>query len=71
MHKEAADKDLNRGYSQWGKSSESEQSPGVTQLTPVKAFTIDALMIEQAIMEKIGVEPLAPSGAVSQLDNNY
>ncbi len=69
--KEAADKDLNRGYSQWIKSSEPEQSPGVTQLTPFKALVIDALMIEQAIMEKIGAAPLVPSATVSQVDVNY
>ena len=69
--KEAADKDLNRGYSQWKKSSEPERSPGVTQLTPFKTPVIDALMIEQAIMEKIGAAPLVPSATVSQVDVNY
>ena len=69
--KEAADNDLNRGYSQWKKSSEPEHSPGVTQATPVKTHVIDALMIEQAIMEKIGTEPFVPSGTVSQVDISY
>jgi len=69
--KDAADKDLNRGYSQWRKSSEPGQSPGVTQVTPFKAPFIDALMIEQAIMEKIGSEPVAPSATVSQVDIGY
>jgi len=69
--KEATDKELNRGYSQWKKSSEPEQSPGVTQLTPFKTPIIDALMIEQAIMEKIGTAPLVPSATVSQVDINY
>ncbi len=69
--KEATDNDLNRGYSQWKKSSEPEHSPGVTQATPVKTHVIDALMIEQAIMEKIGTEPFVPSGTVSQVDISY
>ncbi|MCK4508573.1 MAG: OmpA family protein [Desulfuromonadales bacterium] len=68
---EAADSDLQRGYSQWQKSADPEIAPGVTQITPFKAPFIDALMIEQAIMEKIGVEPLVPSATVSRVDVDY
>jgi hypothetical protein len=64
---ETSDRDLKRGYSR----IDLEKSPGVTQITPVGAPFIDALMIEQAIMEKIGADLSASSGAVSQLDVNY
>lgn len=64
--KESADADLKRGYSQFQRSRDAEMSPDLTQLTPVPV--IDALMIEQAIMEKIGVEPTAVSASVSLVD---
>jgi hypothetical protein len=67
--KKTADGDLKRGYSQWKQPPQKpEASPDVTQVTPIQAPTIDALMIEQAIMEKIGVEPTIPSGSVTQVD---
>ena len=68
--KEAIESELRRGYSQW-KKVDTESSPGVTQVTPLQSPIIDVLTIEQAIMEKIGTEPPAPSGSVSQVDNNY
>lgn len=45
--------------------------PMVTAVEPAKEPMIDALAIEQAIMEKIGAEPAQPSGTVSQVDKNY
>ena len=69
---EATDKDLQRGYSQWKKVDDPETSPGVTQVGPAESqFIIDALMIEQAIMEKVGTDPPVPSGSVSQADAKY
>jgi len=68
---EATDKDLKRGYSQWQKETDREVSPGVTQVSPVEAPVIDALMIEQAIMEKIGADLPAPSGTVTQVGILY
>jgi hypothetical protein len=62
--------DLKRGYSQWKKNIDLGKSPGVTQVLPVEAPVIDALMIEQAIMEKIGTE-LLPSGTVTQVNLDY
>jgi hypothetical protein len=69
--KQTTDSDLKRGYSQWQKNTDPEMAPGVTQIMPFKAPFIDALMIEQAIMEKIGAAPLAPSGTVSLADVGY
>lgn len=66
-----AGEELKRGYSQLGKGSIPDSAPGVTMVAPVQAPVIDALMIEQAIMEKIGVEQTEPSGSVSQVDLNY
>ena len=68
---ESTDRDLKRGYSQWLKETDHEVSPGVTQVWPVEAPVIDALMIEQAIMEKIGTELPAPSGTVTQVGIIY
>lgn len=62
--------ELRRGYSQWKKKVDSENSLDVTQVLPVGAPFIDALMIEQAIMEKIGAE-LLPSGTVTQVNLDY
>ncbi|GEM_PF-2939009 len=64
------DSELKHGYSQWKKSSDAENSPGVTQVIPVETPVIDALMIEQAIMEKIGTK-LVPSGTVTQANLDY
>ena len=69
--RKAADSDLPRDYSQLEKNAGLETSPGVTQVMPAKAPYIDALMIEQIIMEKIGAETPPPSGAVSQLSAAY
>ncbi len=66
--KASADGDLKRGYSQFQKSRDTEISPDVTQILPAHSPVIDALMIEQAIMEKIGVEPTAASGSVTLVD---
>ena len=68
---EATDKDLKRGYSQWQKEVDHKFSPGVTQASPVGPPVIDALMIEQAIMEKIGADLPAPSGTVTQIGIIY
>ncbi len=65
-----ADDELKRGYSQVKEAADLEEAPGVTMVVP-QAPVIDALMIEQAIMEKIGIEPTVPSGAVSQIDVSY
>ncbi len=54
-----------------GKSANYETSPGVTQIIPTMVPVIDALMIEQAIMDKIGAKPQAPSATVSQVDKDY
>lgn len=69
--KNIADDDLKRGYSKLQKSRGGEGSPGVTMVEPVQAPVIDALMIEQAIMEKIGVAPATPSGSVTQVSLDY
>lgn len=69
--RQAANRELERGYSQWQKNVNPEMSPGVTQVTPFEAPAIDALMIEQAIMEKTDAKPLVPSGAVTQVDFDY
>jgi hypothetical protein len=66
--KASADGDLKRGYSQSQKSRDSEMSPDITQVSPAQSPVIDALMIEQAIMEKIGVVPTAVSGSVTLVD---
>ena len=66
-----SDDELQRGYSQVEKVTIPDSAPGVTMLMPIQPPAIDALMIEQAIMEKIGVEPTEPSGTVSQIDLNY
>ena len=66
--KDSADDDLKRGYSQLQKSRDREISPDLTQVSPAQSPVIDALMIEQAIMEKIGVEPTAASRSVTLVD---
>ena len=66
--KASVDGDLKRGYSQLQKSRDAEMSPDLTQVSPAQSQVIDALMIEQAIMEKIGVEPTAASGSVTLVD---
>ena len=66
--KESADGDLKRGYSQFQKSRDAEMSPDLTQASPAQSPVIDALMIEQAIMEKIGVKPTAVSESVTLVD---
>jgi len=66
--KDSADGDLKRGYSQLQKSRDREISPDLTQVSPAQSPVIDALMIEQAIMEKIGVEPTAASRSVTLVD---
>jgi hypothetical protein len=67
---EKADDELKRGYSQIREAAALDEAPGVTMVVP-QAPVIDALMIEQAIMEKIGVKPTVPSGSVSQIDVSY
>ncbi len=69
--KKSTDPETTPGVTQWKKSTDPETTPGVTQITPVQPPVIDALSIEQAIMEKIGAKPAAPSGEVSQVSNNY
>ena len=49
----------------------AENSLGLTHVMPAEAPVIDALMIEQAIMEKIGTELLTPSGTVTQVNIDY
>ncbi len=66
--KDSVDGDLKRGYSQSQKSRDAEMSPDVTQVSPAQSPVIDALMIEQAIMEKIGVEPTAVPRSVTLVD---
>ena len=66
--KDSVDGDLKRGYSQSQKSRDTEMSPDVTQVSPAQSPVIDALMIEQAIMEKIGVEPTAVPRSVTLVD---
>ena len=66
--KDTVDGDLKRGYSQLQKSRDAEISPDLTQVSPAQSPVIDALMIEQAIMEKIGVEPTAASRSVTLVD---
>jgi hypothetical protein len=66
--KDSVDGDLKRGYSQSQKSRDAEMSPDVTQVSPAQSPVIDALMIEQAIMEKIGVEPTAVPWSVTLVD---
>lgn len=46
-------------------------SPGISQSSGAEAPIIDALTIEQAIMEKIGAVQPKPSGAVSRVDVDY
>jgi len=48
-----------------------EFSPSISRIPPPQDFIIDALAIEQAIMEKIGAEPSIPSDAVSQIGLNF
>lgn len=51
------------------KISVDGDAPDVTMILPgERAPLIDALMIEQAIMEKLGVEPTTPTGSVTQVD---
>ncbi|MCK5667563.1 MAG: hypothetical protein KAI15_00655, partial [Gammaproteobacteria bacterium] len=69
--KQAANGELERGYSQWKKDVNPEMSPGVTQVSPFEVPAIDALMIEQAIMEKTDAKPPVPSGAVTQVGIDY
>ena len=69
--KTTADSKPKRSLSQLKKSIDSDSSLDVTQILPVAAPVIDALMIEQAIMEKIGTELLAPSGTVSKLSIDH
>jgi hypothetical protein len=66
--KDSVDGDLKRGYSQFQKSRDEEVSPDVTQVSPEQLPVIDALMIEQAIMEKIGVEPTVASESITLVD---
>jgi len=66
--KDSVDSDLKRGYSQFQKSRDEEVSPDVTQVSPEQLPVIDALMIEQAIMEKIGVEPTVASESITLVD---
>jgi hypothetical protein len=66
--KDSVDGDLKRGYSQSQKSRDADMSPDVTQVSPAHSPVIDALMIEQAIMEKIGVEPTAVPRSVTLVD---
>ena len=61
----------NRGYSQLRELNDPEFSPGVGQVIPVTSPDIDAFMIEQAIREKIASERSKPSGAVSQVLQEY
>ena len=65
-----ADDELQGGYSQIREAAALDEAPGLTMVVP-QAPVIDALMIEQAIMEKIGVKPTIPSGSVSQIDVSY
>lgn len=69
--KENVESDLKRGYSQWNKDSTTDPAPGVTQTAPFQPFLIDALAIEQAIMEKIGTATPTSSGEVSQVGVSY
>jgi hypothetical protein len=69
--KTTADSKTKRSLSQLKKSVDSDSSLDVTQILPVAAPVIDALMIEQAIMEKIGAELPAPSGTVSKLSIDH
>ena len=69
--KTTADSKPKRSLSQLKKSVDSDSSLDVTQILPVAAPVIDALMIEQAIMEKIGAELPAPSGTVSKLSIDH
>jgi hypothetical protein len=69
--KTTADSKSKRSLSQLKKSVDSDSSLDVTQLLPVATPVIDALMIEQAIMEKIGAELPAPSGTVSKLSIDH
>lgn len=43
----------------------------ISQALQPEKPVIDALAIEQAIMEKIGTEPVTPMGSVSQVDTGY
>ena len=46
-----------------------ENAPDVTMVLPEEmAPTIDALMIEQAIMDKIGVTPTVSTGSLTQVE---
>jgi hypothetical protein len=67
---EQADDELKRGYSQVREAADLDGAPGVTMVLP-QAPVIDALMIEHAIMEKIGGEPTEPSGSVTQVGPEY
>jgi hypothetical protein len=64
------DDELKRGYSQSRAAAALDEAPGMTIVVP-QAPVIDALMIEQAIMEKIGAKPTVPSGSVTQIDVSY
>jgi hypothetical protein len=63
---EQAGDELKRGYSQVREATGLDGAPGVTMVVP-QAPVIDALMIEHAIMEKIGGVPTEPSGSVTQV----
>jgi hypothetical protein len=69
--KTTADSKPKRSLSQLKKSVDSDSSFDVSQILPVADPVIDALMIEQAIMEKIGAELPAPSGTVSKLSIDH
>jgi hypothetical protein len=75
--KPAETEELQRGYSrtvpttgnrQWQKAE--VVTPGdAPELSQVEPPTIDALMIEQAIMEKIGTTAIESAGVLSQVGN--
>ncbi|NIP49250.1 MAG: hypothetical protein GWO30_04400, partial [Gammaproteobacteria bacterium] len=57
------------GYSQWQKEAvvTPKDTPELSQVEPIMPPSIDALMIEQAIMEKIGAGAIESTGALSQV----
>lgn len=68
---QAAEEESRRRFTQWQKAADRDASPDVSQVLPVQPPVIDALMIEQAIMEKIGTTTPAPTAAVSQVSTVY
>lgn len=60
-----------RRFTRLQKTPEPQASPDLSQVMPLEPPVIDALMIEQAIMEKIGAETPAPTAAVSQVSTLY